>query len=69
MSKGIQGDKRYDLSGGLWLQSGDWGPRWKGQIQIDGTIYELSGQGSDQQKSKSPNKPTIKLKASVKEIY
>lgn len=69
MSDPSKGNPKWNNSGGLWLQSGDHGPRWKGQIQIEGTVYEITGQGSDQQKSKSPNAPTIKLRAKVKEIY
>ena len=68
-NKAITGDPKWNGSGGLWLQSKKDGPRWKGQVQIDGTVYSLEGFGSDQQKSRSDRAPTIKLKATVREMY
>ena len=67
--KGVTGDPRWNNSGGLWLQSHNEGPRWKGSVQIDGVVYELQGYGSDQQKNPSERSPTIKLKAKPKEVY
>ncbi len=65
-----KGDPKWNNSGGLWLsQHNDLGPRWRGQIQIDGNVYTLEGYGSDQQKSKSNRAPTIKLKAAVREKW
>lgn len=68
-NKGITGDPKWNGSGGLWLNHSEHGPRWKGQVQIDGVIYSLEGHGTDQQKSSSPAAPTIKLKATVREMY
>ena len=67
--KAIKGDPKWNLSGGLWLQSAKDGPRWKGQVQIDDYVYELTGFGSDQQKNASGRSPTIKLKAKLREMY
>ncbi len=69
MSDPSKGDKRWNNSGGLWLQGPNAPVRWKGQIQIDGTVYTLEGYGSDQQQSRSGKAPTIKLKAKIKEMY
>ena len=67
--KAITGDPRWNGSGGLWLQSNKEGPRWKGQIQIEGVVYSLEGLGSDQQRNTSERSPTIKLKAKPKEVF
>ena len=65
-----KGDPKWNNSGGLWLSNRqDNGPRWRGQVQIDGTVYSLEGYGSDQQKSDNSRAPTIKLKASVREKW
>ena len=67
--KGVTGDPKWNGSGGLWLNRSEHGPRWKGQVQIDGVIYSLEGQGTDQQNTSNPSAPTIKLKATVREVY
>ena len=70
-SKSVPGNPKFDMRGGLWLQQkGQMEPYqqpiWRGEIQIDGTVYLLEGSRS---KSEKPSAPEIALTARIKEVY
>lgn len=61
----------FEMRGGLWLSKKGQiepyqQPIWRGEIQIEGTVYLLEGTRS---KSEKANAPEISLTATVEEIY
>ena len=56
------------MTGGLWVQDkGDERPRYVGNLQLNGEVYQVEGWTASQYGAKSEKAPNIRLKLKVKD--